>query len=658
MPISRKKTLKLADEPALLGRLAEIDQGALVVDLVQDRKDHTRFHVVIDSTGSRSRQSLTGMSLSRPSKLLLPVRVNQGPDGRSHLYLSDSKHRAEARRLLSRRFDFSREARPLSLLVLAIAGHDTRSWDERQVIFRDGNQLNCTLENMIPPETENSLAKQLDALTPLADVPVETSPEAHLPQARKLLQELLRHYQYLQLHGHVEKIDNKHFPIYEATVILKGIAKSKHASRPSQVTTRGAGGNPFDAIFSAEFEALRRLLFLDYDVAYCGTLIPVFLVPYVEASLQPIDVSSGTYLLVLRFKRDRLPSYIPGELLSKDDYEVNIVLDAPKEESRTRYLKVSGSVPRDIARAFSNFLDFEKGPIRLHRLVLALAGRDLRNPASDYQVLEDLGLTRESSPLRRLYKRVLEKILMPRLPGQCRAPFRRLLDELTRPHQLGLHTLPPLKFRRLPDERAAESYHVHHRWHHGLDNRLTMLERFTSVFHQLGHSDWQEKRKGERKFAPVPELEITFTKAIRTSGWYECTLENLHRASLLAFDLQPPNKSNRLQRNPYERLETAKIRELSNRMDGQKAVATIMEKLRQAGGAMYLKDLICSISIHRANLQEWLDRLEKAGMIERRKDGRSMIIFSQACFSSRVPIPRRRADRRSVGRASLQAPKE
>lgn len=656
--MSRTKPTCPSDGALLLGRLADLDNGRLTLDLVPDRKDPTRFHAVIDSSGGRTRRSRSGLSLSIPDKLQLPVRVKLGPDGRSHLYLTDSKNLADARRLLGRQFDFSRELRPLSLLVLAIADHDTRSWDERQVLFRDGNQLNCALNNVIPPATENGLAKQLDALTPLADVPAETSPEAHLPQARKLLRALLRRYQYLQLNVTAKKIDNKHFPVYEATVSLEGIAKAKQAPWPSRVEARGAGGNPFEAIFSAEFEALRRLLFLDHEVAYCGTLIPTILVPYVEASLQPIDVSSGTYLLVVRFKRDRLPSHIPGEWLSNDDYEINIVLDAPKEESRTRYLKVFGSVPRDIARAFSNFLDFEKGPIRLHRLVLALAGRDLRDPASDYQVLEDLGLTREFRPRHRQYKRALDKILMPRRPGQCRAPSRCLLDGLTRPHQLGLHKLPPLKLRRLPDERAAESYHVHHRWHHGLDNRLTILQLFTSVFHQLGHTDWQEKRKGERKFAPIPELEITFTRTIRTMGWYDCTLENLHRASLLAFDPQPPMKGSRLQRHLFERLESTRLRELSSRRDGQKTVASIMEKLRQAGGSMYLTDLICSTSLHRTNLQEWLDRLEKVRMIERRKDGRSMIISSQACFSNRVPIPRRRPDRRSTDRASLHTPKE
>ena len=656
--MSRMNPTSPGDGGPPLGRLAVLDNGRLTLDLVPDRKDPTRYHLVIDASGGRPRRARSGLSLSIPDKLKLPVRAKLGLDGRSHLYITDSKHLAEARRLLGQRFDFSQELRPLSLLVLAIADHDTRSWDERQVSFRDGNPLNCKLENLIPPKSENSLAKQLDALTPLAEVPAETSSEAHLPHARKILQELLRRYQYLQLHVIVKKIDNKHYPVYEATVSLEGITKAKQAPRPSRVEARGAGGNPFDAIFTAEFEALRRLLFLDRDVAYCGTLIPVSLVPYVEASLKAIDVSSGTYLLVVRFKRDRLPSHIPGELLSKDDYEVNVLLDVPKEESRTRYMKVSGSVPKDIARAFSNFLDFEKGPIRLHRLILALAGKDLRDPGSDFQVLEDLGLTREFRPRQRQYKRSLDKMLMPRQPGQCRAPSRRLLDGLTRPHQLGLHKLPPLKLRRLPDERAAESYHVHHRWHHGLDNRLTILQRFTSVFHQLGHTDWQEKRKGERRFAPVPELEMTFTRTIRTSGWYDCTLENLHRASLLAFDPQPPRKGNRLQRHLFERLESTRLRELSSRRDGQKAVATIMEKLRQAGGSMYLTDLICSTSIHRTNLQEWLSKLEKDGMIERCKDGRSMIISSQACFSNRVPIPRRRPDRRPTNRASLHTPKE
>ena len=656
--MSRMNPTNPGDGGPPLGRLAVLDNGRLTLDLVPDRKDPSRFHVLIDTSGRRSRRSRSGLSLSIPDKLKLPVRVKLGLDGWSHLYITDSKHLAEARRLLGQRIDFSRELRPLSLLVLAIAGHDTRSWDERLVSFCDGNPLNCKLENLVPPETENSLAKQLDALTPLADAPAETSPEAHLPHARKILQELLRRYQHLQLHVTVKKIDNKHFPVYEATVSLEGVTKAKQASGPSRVESRGAGGNPFDAIFTAEFEALRRLLFLDRDVAYCGTLIPVSLVPYVEASLKAIDVSSGTYLLVVRFKRDRLPSHIPGELLSKDDYEVNIALDAPKEESRTRYLKVFGSVPRDIARAFSNFLDFEKEPIRLHRLVLALAGKDLRDPASDYQVLENMGLTREFRPRQYQYKRSLDKMLLPRLPGQCRAPSGRLGDELTRPHQLGLHKLPPLRLRRLPDERAAESYHVHHRWHHGLDNRLTILQRFTSVFHQLGHSNWQEKRKGERKFAPVPELEITFTRTIRTSGWYKCALENLHRASLLAFDSQPPRTGNRLQRHLFEQFESARLRELSSRRDGQKAVATIMEKLRQAGGSMYLTDLICSTSLHRTNLQEWLGKLEKDGMIERCKDGRSVIISSQACFSNRVPIPRRRAERRPTNRASRQTPKE
>lgn len=151
--------------------------------------------------------------------------------------------------------------------------------------------------------------------------------------------------------------------------------------RDRSIEMVAGGSTPQAARLNAELFALRKAVF-GQDVPILGRLLSrgrLMADLAFHGDRPVVGIQGGQYSLTLcEDHRDTPPaSWLGPPVLPRSKYTIPVTLQPDDENRRTRYLLVGGLHP-DIKKVVSPFMN-TKGPIYLHRLLLALQGRSINN---------------------------------------------------------------------------------------------------------------------------------------------------------------------------------------------------------------------------------------------------------------------------------------
>lgn len=581
------------------------------VSLEVDRKMPGRYRLVFDLGPLEMRRvARTGRALNHPSKRSVGVEVVSHGSGEKRLVVRDARMLKPFRDHISGRFDEPGQAPlALELIVLAVAGQDTRGLDG-QIRFINGNPLNCSQSNLVMADDAVSIARRLDDLAPLVFMPNGNDREDFKSYIVAVLAILKPRYhritskvQLSQVVASTQQENDKSSTVTEEEarkphfVAEVTIAGRDHRGRiVDKYRARVQAGSAYDAWFFGEMEALRRLMFFGYHVAYCGTLLKK---GRLAVELMPNDLLAGTYRVIVTFDRQtRRSRWEPRQVrLPREHYEMEASIER-EEDGLTPFLVVTG-IHEDIKKAYGKFLDFSK-TVRLHRLVLALDEVSLLDPKGDLTFLEEVW-----------------EAIAPDVESGTRIHLKTTKEP---DHQVSAEAcmVPPTRTPKPYPADDSKFYHGHHLFGIRHWNHRNQLARKTERRHQATHTEWRETLNREDEVKPnrymankgiarlireiAPRL-LGDEKEVELHLSIDARLEHHRR----------PNGRRKWSRNEKRMIDS--IHGMSARIDGQQTISRMLRSIQEAGNVIAKPVLIEKSLVTPSRARIWLSKLIQDGLI-------------------------------------------
>jgi hypothetical protein len=556
-----------------------------VIDLIEAEGVPDTYNLRLDFgpyAPPRSAMSLSDLGL--PSIITVPVEIRPDEEGTPTLYLpKKARTRGWIKNRFAGWFDYSSPRWRVDAIVLAAGGQDTRAMGNA-VTYLNGDRLDARYENLQKHQTGHRMPSALDALASFAaldEVPPIVSPlmpssvlahvNAHMGYVRRVVAQLLSRYVNLQLETKVVEAETNErwpVPLYRAEVKLTA---TQPDGRQGCYRTSAIGLLPEEAVFFAWLDVLRLALFYGYPVAYCGVLARYG--PLV-ATLDPIDIYAKLYKLTVCLESDIGDDerYQHLKALGDAPHEILFELETPK--GRAPYLRAVGKMSNEVKCAFEKFLDFKKLPVRLHRLILAMLGYDMRS----YKKGRPIGI--------------------PALAA------------------FGVVTVD-----------VEDKVHGHHLRSVGLDTRAVSLWALPETLHGLLHAEWapwpgHARSKATRKITRTVQLA---SQVIQDVSWVERMGRDLHltcRAALKPSITSSPRRASTPKPSPAsvqldKQLIALATRKGASRPDKSKLarIRRIVRALAEAGHPMSPLELMTKTSINITSIRKWLTALDCRGVV-------------------------------------------